>query len=180
MVLRTPLGHHNRLFPFKYPAASGNISARRPSRTAQAPGGKQVRPLPLSHGRENTTAVAPAQHSICFGPRRRSTSSTRLLLQVRCRAATSPMPALGVEGLSQLPYPQFQPLAGSELGSFAHGTISKRLPSIVETIITEILDVSSKAGAQVRRRLPTGAQHRHALHPQSQHRHALHRDCQRA
>jgi hypothetical protein len=70
-------------------------------------------------------------------------------VQVVGRATASQMPVSGVDGLSRLAFPPFQPLAGAEIGSFAHGTISKRLPSIVETVITEIIDVSAMAGSKV-------------------------------
>ncbi|GBF90174.1 hypothetical protein Rsub_03307 [Raphidocelis subcapitata] len=40
--------------------------------------------------------------------------------------------------LSALPFPPHPPLAGSERGSFAEGTIKKRLPAILDTVLADL------------------------------------------
>lgn len=52
--------------------------------------------------------------------------------------ATSMAPAVRLVDQPNLPFPPFQPLAGSEKGSFAEGTISKRLPAILDGVISEL------------------------------------------
>jgi hypothetical protein len=40
--------------------------------------------------------------------------------------------------LAALPFPPHPPLAGSEPGSFAEGTITKRLPAIMDTVLADL------------------------------------------
>jgi len=59
--------------------------------------------------------------------------------------------------LSTLPFPPHPPLAGSEPGSFAEGTIKTRLPAIMDTVLSDLarlastpaFDRSTDAGRQV-------------------------------
>lgn len=43
-----------------------------------------------------------------------------------------------VAKLLQLPYPPCQPLSGSEQGSFAHYTITQRLPTILGSVVKDL------------------------------------------
>jgi hypothetical protein len=46
--------------------------------------------------------------------------------------------AVDAAALSALPFPPHPPLAGSEAGSFAEGTIKTRLPAIMDTVLADL------------------------------------------
>jgi hypothetical protein len=61
-------------------------------------------------------------------------------------AATTIGASADSAALEQLPFPPHPPLAGSEPGSFAEGTIKQRLPAIMGTVLSDLERLSKAPG----------------------------------
>lgn len=86
-----------------------------------------------------------AANRAAFRPFRAPVRST-----VRTPAAAAAMDAQAVaQHLARLPFPPHMPLAGAEKGSFAEGTIAKRLPAILENTVKDMLAEAAGASPEV-------------------------------
>lgn len=57
---------------------------------------------------------------------------------------------------TSLPWPCHMPLAGNEPGSFAEGTITKRLPAILQSTANDVIVLASTANDQMREKVSAG------------------------